>query len=730
MKTELVKSSRCVRVLIALLLCIPSSVLAERLRVEIARIDTPPKIDGSLDDAIWSQASVIDDFKQVNPVKGAAPSERTEVYLAYDADMIYIGVRCYDSEPELMIAKELRDDGDLRSGDRVLITLDTFLDRRNAFGFEVNMIGGKLDARIENNSKFARHWDGIWYADGARDDEGWTVELAIPTKTLSFNPGTDVWGFDVERLIKRRNETVRWSNISQDRSMVYARAYGDITGLKGLDQGMGLDIKPAIASNFRWRDAGDDQDFKLAPGGELIYRFTPSLTGSLVLNPDFSDARVDEIQTNLTRFRLFFPEQRDFFVRDADIFQFAGLEDVNGMPFFSRRIGLAGDIDNPDTVDLQAGAKLTGRVGRYTLGLLNSQMGALGEIDAKNLTVMRGAADIHNESRVGMLMTYGDPLSDDDNGMVGADYRYRNSYVFGDQTFVADVFAMRSFTSGRDGDEMSYGLRLNYPNDKWHARANFTEIQRNFNPALGFVNRPGIRKYDGQLRYRVRPARGHYLRTMDWGVRWDVTTDSNDQLRSLIVQTRFFEIANQIGDTLQTWLHYQREKLVRPFEISRGVVIPAGKYRWIRNFTKFETNNSRPIKALVQWTAGEFFDGTQVDFIAKLEWRPNPHFFASIQHQNINTNLPAGDFDVEVNRLKLDALFNPRVSWTNFIQHESESHLITLNSQLRWIVTPGTELTLTLNHDMQREDRFERPSAGYSSHELDFSTQFYWTQRF
>ena len=724
------KSNAHARMLAALLLCVPDSAIAERPRISITRISTPPEIDGSLTDAMWSKASLIDDFKQVNPIRGGTPSERTEVYLAYDADMIYIGVRCYDSEPDNMIAKELRDDGDLRSGDRVLITLDTFLDRRNAFAFEVNMLGAKLDARIENNSKFARYWDGIWYADGRRDQEGWTAELAIPTKTLSFNPGTDVWGLDIERLIKRRNETLRWSNISQDRSMVYARAYGDISGLHGLEQGMGLDIKPAIASKFRWRDRGDDQDIKLAPGGELIYRFTPSLTGSLVLNPDFSDARVDEIQTNLTRFRLLFPEQRDFFVRDADIFQFAGLEDVNGMPFFSRRIGLAGDVDNPDTVDLQAGAKLTGRIGRYTLGLLNSQMGALGTIDSKNLTVLRGATDILDESRIGMLMTYGDPLSDDDNGLVGADYRYRNSFVFGDQTFVADAFVMRSFTSGRDGDEMSYGLRLNYPNDRWNARANFTEIQQNFNPALGFVNRPGIRRYDGQLRFRVRPERGHYLRTMDWGVRWDVTTDTDNELRSMIFQTRLFEIQNQLGDTLQTWIHYQRETLVRPFEISRGVVIPAGKYRWARNFTKFETSTHRPIKALIMWKAGEFFDGTGVDFTAKLEWRPNPHFFASIVHNNINTNLPAGNFDVEINRLKLDALFNPRLSWTNFIQHESETHLITLNSQLRWIVTPGTELNLTLNHDFTRDARPGRRAAVYSSHELDFSTQFFWTQRF
>ena len=692
-------------------------------KIAIPRLGSPPEIDGVLDDAVWREAAVITDFKQVEPVLGAAPSEKTEIYLAYDANMIYVGVRCYDSEPDAMIAKELRQDGEMRSGDRVAFTFDTFLDRRNAFVFELNMLGAKLDARAENNSKFRLEWDGIWYANAQRDSQGWTAEVAIPAKTLSFDPATDIWGFDVERLIKRHNEKIRWSNVSQDRSMVYAAAYGDLTGISGLDQGRGLDIKPAIASTFRWRDAGDDKELKLNPGGELIYKFSPSLQGSLVANPDFSDALVDEVQTNLTRFSLFFPEQRDFFVRDADIFQFGGLEDVNGMPFFSRRIGLIGDVDNPDTIDLQAGGKVTGRVGRYTLGVLNTQMGGNKRVDSANLTVMRGAADVLDESRVGMLLTYGDPLTDNDNGVVGTDFRYRNSHVFGDQTFVADAYIMRSFSSGIDNDELSYGLRLDYPNDKWNARANFTEIQQNFNPALGFVNRPGVRRYDGRLRYRVRP-KNHFLRTMDWGLTYDVHTDTDNQLRSAAVNVRLFDVRDHIGDRFDSWVDYRYERLVRPFEIARGVIIPVGEYEYYLNFTRVDTSNSRPVKLLLRSKVGEFFDGEQIDISAKIEWRPNPHFFASIQHRNININLPQGDFDIEINRLKIDTLFNPKLSWSNFLQHESETHLITLNSQLRWIVTPGTELTLTLNHDLRREDR------AYKSDELDFSTQFYWTQRY
>ena len=203
-----------IAVLLAAVVTQATPAVAATPKIVMPRTTTPPEIDGVLDDAVWREAAVITDFKQVEPVLGAMPSEKTEIYLAYDANMIYVGIRCYDSEPAAMIAKELRQDGQMRSGDRLALSFDTFLDRRNAFVFELNMLGTKLDARVENNSKFRLEWDGIWYANAQQDEQGWTAEVAIPVKTLSFDPATDVWGFDVERLIKRHNEKIRWSNVS------------------------------------------------------------------------------------------------------------------------------------------------------------------------------------------------------------------------------------------------------------------------------------------------------------------------------------------------------------------------------------------------------------------------------------------------------------------------------------------------------------------------------------
>ena len=693
-------------------------------KIKINKTDSPPTIDGVLDDAVWRTATVVTDLRQEVPTQGALPSEKTEIYFAYDADTIYVGIRCYDREPEAIIARELREDNSLFFDDFVYVAFDPFLDRRNAFVFMINSIGTKRDVRFENNADFRPEWDGIWYADARQDDQGWTAEMAIPAKTLSFDPDTDTWGMEILRLIRRRNEILYWANYSPERSFKDVGAFGYVSGIEGLQQGKGLDVKPVIATQFRRREHGDDNDFKLNAGGEVIYKFSPSLTGSLTLNPDFSDTVVDEIQTNLTRFSLFFPEQRDLFVRDADIFQFGGLKEINGMPFFSRRVGLTGDVDNPDPIDLQLGTKVTGRVGRYTVGLLNTQMGANEQVDSANLSVVRATTDVLDESRVGLILTYGDPLGDTDNGVAGMDFRYRNSKVFGAQSFVADAFIMRSSTSGVGGDEMSYGLRLDYPNDKWNAQANFAEIQKNFNPAMGFVNRSDIRVYDGALRYRRRPGKAHFLRTIDWGLEWSVTTDTDNNLKSSFVFVRLFTSENQAGDKFQLWFNHHHDTLNEPFNISRGVAIPVGDYDWQKVYGLIETVKSRALSGVLEWRVGEFYDGEQIDIKGSLEWRPIRYLLMSVEHRYINTNLPHGDFDIEIDRLRVNANFSPTVSWTNFIQHESENHLITLNSQFRWIITPGSELTLTLNHDVEREDR------AYKSTELDFSTQLYWTKRY
>ena len=703
---------------------VPTATQADEPQITIQKTATAPVIDGVLDDETWKDATLVTEFYQLDPVAGANPSEVTEAYLAYGSDALYVGARLFDRNPEAIVAREMLEDGQMLNDDVFTIAVDSMLDRKNAFVFAINALGTKAEARVENNSTMRMEWDGVWYGAARRDDQGWVAEFAIPFKTLSLDEDAPAWGLELERYIRRRNEFVTWANHDQDKSLTYVAAYGDLLGLENLDQGLGLDIKPQAAGRYRKRFDSDDRDFTIKPGVEVIYKLTPALNGSLVINPDFSNTIVDDIKTNLTRFDLFFPEQRDIFVRDANIFEFGGLQEVNGIPFFSRRIGLPFNRENPEPLDIDIGTKLSGRLGRYTLGLLNTQMGSGQGIGSKNLSVARVAMDVQEESRVGAMMTYGNPTGSDDNGVAGIDYRYRNSNLFGSQVFVADAYVMKSFSERIDSNDLSYGLTLDFPNDRWNAIVRFQEIQENFNPALGFVNRSAIRLYEGDLRYRIRPKNNRLLRTVNWGFMSSFKTTMDNELESGRVYMRVFDLESHDGDQFQLWGNWQHETLFAPFEIQPGVVIPTGDYDFYYIWSKLSTSDHRPVSIEVTPKIGEFYNGDLIDLRAVVRWRPTPNFYITLERHVFDVDLPAGDFEFEINRARFNINFTPTLSWTNYLQQESETHVMTLQSQLRWIIVPGNELTVTLNHDWARDN------GSYQRTEADLFARLVWTHRF
>ncbi len=708
---------------LALLMLMAAVSAWARPVVTIPRIATAPVIDGRLGKTEWQGAARITDFKDVEPIVGAKPSEATIAYLAYDSNTIYIAIRCLTNNPNSIVAHQLREDEDMSSDDTVSVALDSLHDGRNAYVFMVNPLGTRRDFRVENDINYRPEWNGIWYAAARRDAHGWTAELAIPVKTLSFVRG-HTWGLEIQRTIRRRNEVVRWANISQNRDFADASAYGDLRGLTGLNQGVGLDVMPMLTAHAHWNAHRHDWSYHLKPGGEFIYKITPSLKASLILNPDFSDATPDLIQTNLTRWALYFPEQRDFFVRDANIFDFGGLQGQNGTPFFSRRIGLVGDTANPPVVNMDVGVKLSGRAGPVTLGLLDTQMEPHDGIGARNLAVARAAVDVLSESRLGMIMTYGNPDGSNNNALIGTDFHYRDSNVLPGRAVTVDTYLMRSFTAGLHGHDMAWGLRLNYPNDTWNGSVDYTEIQQNFNPALGFVNRPGIRDYHADLRYRLRPGSPAWLRTYDVGFGTDLTTGLDNQLQSGWWGARLLTVGTQSGDSAGLWFDYNYDRLPEPFEISPGISIPVGGYAWPDLWGWIKSATDRPVSGQLEWVVGRYYNGKQTDVRVRLAWRPTPRFYLAVEHRIINTWLPRGNFAVSINRAWFQVNFNPRVSWSSLLQQETESHFITLNSQLRWIITPGNVLTVTVVHDWLRQLNSYRPTK------LDLYAKLFWTHRF
>lgn len=660
--------------------------------VSVRPTTTPPRIDGTLDDPAWRDGTVIDHFQQVSPIEGGKPSERTEVRVTYDANNLYVAVYCYDTESHKILAKQRARDGAIDSDDVFTVTIDPYNDQRNGYWFEFSPAGAKRDATVENSNDVRMEWDGIWYLKTDINDQGWFAEIAIPIKTISFNPATDTWGFNVGRTIRRKQETVRWAGISRASGVRNVGNAGRIVGIQSLNQGLGFTLKPFITGSYEI----DDGDIDIKPGFDLFYKITPSITAALTVNTDFAEADVDTRRVNLTRFPLFFPEKRAFFLQDAGIFSFGGISE-SPSPFFSRRIGIVGG----EQKDILAGLKLTGRQNALSFGVLDVQMYPDDELGDKNLAVVRATYDVLEQSNIGFIATHGDPSTPGNNTLVGADFNFRNDSADG-KIYEAHAWAQAAYNDPDDpsnpntaGTDAAYGLNFNYPNDTWLFYAGWYQIGPHFRPAMGFAQRHSVNKYALDLRRRWNNTWG--LKRIDAAAYFDLFTTLNHELETLNFEFPRFDFENYSGDTFSTGLSYNREQFAEDFDITDDVTIPGGDYPFVRGFAQINTSDARPIAGLVKFSAGEFYDGTRQDYLAAIEFRPNASVYASIEGEWNDVHLPDGDFLVRIFRTRLNILFSPELSWNNSLQYDNQSESGSFNSRIRWEWEPGQELFIVAN---------------------------------
>lgn len=692
----------------------PPSARLQRLPDTVAA----PVLDGRLDDLAWEHATRLGPLRQVIPTEDGEPSEKTEVRILYDRRAIYVGVRATDREPDRIIANSMVRDGALTGDDRITILFDTFHDHRNAFLFSTNPNGARFDGLVENNIAFKTEWDGIWWARARRDAEGWTCEFEIPFKTLSFDPQGATWGFNLLRTVRRRNEENRWASARQNRFLIDVSEAGDLQGLTGLEQGVGLDVIPSGSTGFT-HESGRDRSFgSFDPGLDVFYRITSSVTGALTLNTDFSDAAVDARQVNLSRFALFFPETRDFFLQDAGIFDFP-VGDVNGTPFFSRRIGL--DEDG-GPVDLRAGVKATGRVGPVNFGFLDTQMAGHGDVDAKNLAAGRVKVNLGDESFFGLIATHGDPLRNGTNSLFGADLSLRTSHFDGDQVVEGRGWLQHSSTS-EIGDDRAFGVQLSYPNDRWNGSLNLRQIGEDFEPALGFVNRTGIRSLTGSLRRRWRPEASRF-RIVDTQLGAGLVLDLGNDLESLSLDPVWFRLENHAGDFLSLSSQWRTEVLEEPFEIARGILIETDRYDFGRTTLSVGSAASRRFSVQFDFGAGSFFSGHIRSGRALLEWRVSKHLFASVEYLQNSVRLQEGAFTTRLGRVRLNIVFTPDLSWETFLQFDNIGDSVGWNSRLRWILRPGRELVLVWNQ------AFDTTAGNFRGQRSNAVAKVRWTFRF
>lgn len=685
----------------------------------IPRTAAAPKIDGVLDDAVWGQAARIDDLHQFDPVDHGEPSERTELFLLYDEDFLYVGARLHDSEPGGITARQLVQGASTQFDDALNIILDPFNNKRTGYSFQVNPNGVRSDGVFETPSQINRDWEGIWFAEASVDADGWVAEYAIPFKTLNFDPANDSWGFTAERAIARKQELIAW--VSYNRQ-VNPGASGLITGLADLEQGLGLDIVPSLVVTDARDLAAGTSEVETDPAVDIFYKFTPSMTGVLTLNTDFSATEVDDRQINLTRFSQFFPEKRDFFLQDVDIFSFGGLNQ-NGIPFFSRRIGLS-QAGQP--VDLDVGAKLTGRVGRWNIGVLDVQQDAAAGVDAQNLFVGRVAANVLAESSVGLIATDGDPRTNLDNSLVGFDFRYRNTNLPSGRTLEGEAWVQQSDSEGVDADDRAFGLRFGAPNSVgFEGSVGFTRIEQNFNPALGFVNRSGIDQTDVNVGYTRRPSGHAWLRALEHGFFVERYDRIGGGLESQTIFVQPAEFETRSGNEFGVDLSREREVLLEPFEIADGIVIPPGDYEFDNVGIEAARAGERAFAPRFEITDGEFFDGDRLEASAGFDWRPTSRFLLGFDYEYNEIELPAASFTTRLIQINANYAFNVRWSWVNLIQYDNVSGSAGINSRLRWNPRAGQDLYVVLNHGFDALGAF----SGLSSNRSQLSVKYTHTFR-
>lgn len=690
---------------LALLACAPLAAqdlavdIGSEKSVRIQRVNAAPLIDGVLDEEVWLRAPIVDDFHQINPVEFGEPSQRTQVFLLYDRDNLFIAARLYDPEPDRINARILRQNQAIGSDDRFFVHIDSFSNRRSGYVFGVNPNGVRYDGVYENLNQRSFDWDGIWQAAATIDEQGWVVEIAIPFKTLSFDPSIDSWRMNFIRNVERKNESMAWASRNRNTDL---STMGIVRGISQIEQGRGLDIVPSIALRDRKDFEIAGHDFDSEPSLDVFYKITPSLNSALTINTDFSATEVDNRQVNLTRFSLFFPERRDFFLQDVDIFQFGRLEE-DGRPFFSRRLGIN---SSGEEVPLEYGGKVSGRIGRFDIGALAIRQQEFEDIHATDAVVGRVAANVLAESSVGMIFTDGDPASNLDNSVYGADFRFGNSRLAGGRGLEGEAWLQQSSTEGLVGDDGAAGFGIRVPSNQG-MRADFgmTRIESNFNPAMGFVRRQGIEETKLDFGHTWRP-RGGLIRSLFSGFegqRIDYLDNGDLQSEQLTLHATDIDFNSQ--DAIELSVSREKEGLRRDFEISPGIIIPPGLYSFDRVNLTLRAGNQRRLGGGFFFNDGEFYDGDRTGIAFFSSWRPNRHFRANLQYQYNEIDLPVGSFETRLVRVQLEVAFSSTLSWINLIQYDNISETVGINSRLHWVPQAGREAFLVLNHNLEDFDR-------------------------
>ena len=682
------------------------------------QLSQPLRIDGRLDEALYADVPPISDFIQIEPQEGSPATERTELWLAFDDDNVYVVFRNFETQPDRVVAKEMRrDHSTVWSGDDIVsFMFDTFHDLRNGVQFSINAIGGRQDGQTTNERQYNGDWNTIWDFAVGRFEGGWIVETAIPFKSLRYRPGVDqTWGFNAYRTNRWKNELSYLIPVPKERGqqgLHMSSLAAPIVGIVAPSGAKNFEIKPYAISNVTGQRAGSSMSSEVAGdfGVDVKYGVTQNLTADLTYNTDFAQVEADTQQVNLTRFSLFFPEKREFFLENAGTFAFGASGNnftANAdtpLLFYSRRIGLEGGR----TVPIDAGGRVTGRVGRYSLGLLNIQTGGEDSpaIPSTNFSVVRLKRDLLRRSSVGLMATgrrdgngpgrrsLGEGGGAGDNVAYGVD----GTFAFFSNLAINTYWA-RTDTKGLTGQDTSYRGQLDYTGDRYGLQLDRLVVGDSFNPGVGFVRRTDMRRTLAQGRFSPRPRFGRAVRKYSWTGTVALIENGDGRLESR-EQSAAFGIDFQNADRFNLDYGAFYELLPAPFRIASGVTLPAGGYRYsdIRiGFTRAQLNR---ISGGVSAEHGTFYNGHKTT-VGVSGGRVNlaARFSVEPTYSINRVELVQGSFTTHLAGTRTTWTQTPRMFTSAFLQYNSSNHALSANVRLRWEYRPGSELFVVYNED-------------------------------
>ncbi len=679
---------------------------AGNIKIKAVFVEKGPKIDGNLTDSVWRKAEVFSNFKMVEPETGVEPSEKTVLRILYDRKNLYFGIMCYDKSPEKISANSMKTDERGRSNDIIRILLDTFQDKRNAYVFFVNPKGARSDG-LAFGEHFSLNWDGIWDAKTKITRDGWSVEIKIPFKTISFNPKLKSWGINVERYIPRKMEVIRLSGISKDNFFYNPGEAASLDGINNIKQGKGITIKPyGIASATRDFETGENRKYSFDGGLDIYKNFTPNLVGVLSYNTDFAETEADTRRINLTRFSLYFPEKRSFFLEGSEIFSFGAGLHRSFVPFFSRKIGLY----EGEQIPILIGAKTFGKIGNTNMAFLDvrTKKTTLNDgtvFPGQNFFAGRIYQNIWDQSKVGIIFTDGEPGSSEINRMIGVDFNYQTSKLFGNKNFSTGFWGVYNWNNIEGGKHYGYGFQIDYPNDLIDASLTYTYFGDSLNPGLGFLPRNNIQSLRTGLDFQPRPEKGligKLVRQFFFQIYGMFYWDLSGKLETWMIFTAPINLRTEAGEHIEFNIMPNYDVLPYDFEVAEGVIIPAGPYHYTRYRFEFNTPSYKKIVFDLSYRFGEFYSGHMGDMNLGLSFKLDGFLNLTAEGEFIRGNLPEGKFNENLYRIKADVFFSPDLALLNYIQYDDVSKTLGANIRFMWRISPGNKVFITLNKNWER----------------------------